>query len=195
MPRKRKNTGISCTSTDCKNGLHCFRATKEMVAQDLVGRCRECGAELIDWPRVHQCNINDVEYTFNALKYERVRHHFWHQRLTQRAINHAKRKGKHGIRDRVRHHLEGVIGPAQPFHDGFQTTMDDQSPTAVPFGQHATATCCRKCVEYWHGIPMGRVLSKDELDYFTELVCLYIEDRIPSLTDDGERIPPIRKRS
>jgi hypothetical protein len=31
--------------------------------------------------------------------------------------------------------------------------------------QHATATCCRGCLENWHGIPKGRALGADEKAY------------------------------
>jgi Domain of unknown function (DUF4186) len=71
--------------------------------------------------------------------------------------------------------------------------MPDDPPNAMCYGQHATATCCRKCLEYWHAIPQGNDLSESELDYLTQLVCLYIEDRIPDITDDGEKIPPLRR--
>jgi len=63
-----------------------------------------------------------------------------------------------------------------------------------PYAQHATATCCRTCLEYWHGIPKGRALSAEELNYLAELVCRYIEDRIPELTEEGESIPPLKKK-
>jgi hypothetical protein len=193
MARKRKPIPITCTSANCAAGLHCFRATTEMVQQNRTGVCRECGASLVDWPRVYQCNLSDVQYTFKALKYECIRHHFWHKPLTQRAINHAKRKGKRQLREHVRDHLSKAVGPAAPFRDGYQTTMDDQATSAVPYGQHATATCCRKCIEYWHGIPQGADLTLTQLKYCVELVCLYIEDRIPELTEAGEHIPRIRK--
>jgi Domain of unknown function (DUF4186) len=194
MPRKRNPLAISCDSSDCASGLHCFKATKEMAAQNRVGVCRECGAGLIDWPRVHQRALGDIENTFTSLKHEFIRHVFWHKPLNQYAINHARKKGKKGLRQIVRKNLTTAIGAAHPFHDGFQTTMKEDVHSVVPFGQHATATCCRKCLEYWHGIPQGQPLSDTELDYLTELVCLYIEDRIPELTRDGERIPPIRRK-
>ena len=108
---------------------------------------------------------------------------------------HAKRKGRRGLRERLRNHLATAIGPAHPWHDGFQTPMADEAPNAIAYGQHATATCCRRCLEYWHGIPQGQPLADGELDYLTELVCLYIEDRVPGLTDDGEHIPSIRGES
>ena len=96
----------------------------------------------------------------------------------------------------MRRHLETAIGPAQPFNDGHQTPMPapDDAPTMYPYAQHATATCCRTCLEYWHGIPRGRALSDDELDYCAELACRYIEDRLPELTDKGENIPPLRRK-
>ena len=71
--------------------------------------------------------------------------------------------------------------------------MQKDPTTTLPYAQHATATCCRDCLDYWHGIPKGQPLSDLELDYLAELVCLYIEDRIPTLTENGEYIPPIRR--
>ena len=41
---------IKCTSTDCENDLHCFKQLKRMEA-DQRGKCRACGADLIDWSR------------------------------------------------------------------------------------------------------------------------------------------------
>jgi exodeoxyribonuclease V alpha subunit len=32
----------------------------------------------------------------------------------------------------------------------------------VFIAQHATGTCCRDCLEKWHGIPKGRPLSEEE---------------------------------
>jgi hypothetical protein len=192
MARSRKTLNISCTDTDCGNGLHCFKATEEMVAQNNVGVCRECGIQLVDWERIHCRDSRDVQNTFGMLKLEKVRHLFWHIPLSQHAINHARRKGRKGLRERVRNHLSTAIGPAHPWHDGFQTPMSQEAPNAIAYGQHATATCCRKCLEYWHGVPQGQPLSDEELDYLTQLLCLYLEDRVPNLTEDGERVPPIR---
>lgn len=192
MTRDRKRLPISCDAVDCEHGLHCFNATKEMKARNLAGPCWHCGAELIDWERVRNRDILDTSYTFKALKYELVRHEFWHRPLNPRAINHARRKGKRLLRDHIRRHLEQSIGPAKPWRDGSQTTMSDEAPTAIPYAQHATATCCRKCLEFWHDLPRGIALSREQLDYCVELVCLYIEDRIPELSEEGEAIPPIR---
>ena len=36
--------------------------------------------------------------------------------------------------------------------------------------QHATATCCRGCLEKWHGIPNGVDLSQEQLKYIVRLL-------------------------
>jgi len=34
------------------------------------------------------------------------------------------------------------------------------SAEIVHYAQHATAACCRKCIEYWHGIGPVREIEK-----------------------------------
>ena len=36
---------------------------------------------------------------------------------------------------------------------------------AVFIAQHATATCCRGCLEQWHSIRKGRALTLEEKEY------------------------------
>jgi hypothetical protein len=193
MAKVRKKLKIKCTSSDCGSGLHCFKAKEGGAAEHKAGSCRECGANLVDWERIHSRNSKDVEHTFAMLKFEFVRHKFWHIALSEKAINHARRKGRTGIRDCVKNHLTRAIGPAEPWRDGCQTPMVEDAPNALAYAQHATATCCRKCVEYWHGIPRHNELTATELNYLTELSSRYFEDRIPSLTEQGEIIPPVRR--
>jgi len=187
---------ISCTDSDCSNNLHCFLTTKKRAAQGHTGKCRSCGAELVDWQRVSRRNLADVQYTFEALRLEMIRHHFWHTPLTQRAINHARRKGRIVLRAFARQQLQQLVGNERHAREGYQTARDTSpSANAIHFAQHATACCCRKCIAEWHGIPLTRALSDSELDYFTELVMRYIDERIPALTDGKAHIPPIRKQT
>ena len=182
---------ISCTSSDCKNGLHCFLQTQKMAAEGFQGRCRSCGAELVDWKRVHGRDIVDVGYTFFMLKYELIRHHFWHIEIDQKAVNHARRKGKGGMRVAVEKRFRKYVGPSEPAFDGRQTPT---SGNAIYYAQHATASCCRKCIEEWHGIPQGQELTDQEITYLTDLAMLYIDERLPFLTKQGEKVPPLRRR-
>ena len=40
----------------------------------------------------------------------------------------------------------------------------------VFIAQHATATCCRGCLEKWHAIPHGRALSEQEQRYVVQVI-------------------------
>lgn len=185
---------VTCTSSDCDNNLHCFSATKKMVKEKEVGACRSCGANLVDWKRIHNKDIADVRYTFNALKFEMIRHHFWHVTIDDKAVNYARRKGVAGLRSAVRARIRTSIGAPNNPYDGRQTPMEG-SGNPIHYAQHATACCCRKCVEYWHAIPKTRALTKEEIEYLAELAMLFIEERIPNLTTDGEHVPPMRRPS
>jgi hypothetical protein len=51
------------------------------------------------------------------------------------------------------------LAPAHPLNDGKQTPYRGH-PVFV--AQHATATCCRGCLEKWHGIPRGVALTDED---------------------------------
>ena len=192
MPKPKKlklePLKITCTSSDCDNGLHCFKATRQMKASNETGACRTCGAQLVDWSRVHQNDVGDVENTFEALRLELIRHHFWHVPIDEKAVLHARRKGFLKLRSAARSRIRSSVGPANLPFDGRQTPMAG-SGNVIHYAQHATASCCRKCIEYWHNIPQKRALTEEEVEYLAQLVMLYIEDRLPQLTDEGEYIP------
>ena len=183
---------VTCTSSDCESGLHCFKATRQMKAKDEIGKCRSCGVDFVDWDRIHQQNLNDVEYTFDALKHEMIRHHFWHVEIDQKAINYAKRKGVSGLELAVPKRLRSSVGAGGNPYDGRQTPMEG-SGNPIHYAQHATATCCRECIEYWHAVPPEIDLDEDRINYFSELVMMYIKDRLPDLGQEGIHVPPIRK--
>lgn len=180
---------IKCTSTDCEKGLHCFKQLKRMTPQER-GKCRECGADLVDWKRLHRREIKDASNTFKVLQYEMIRHHFFHEVIDETAVRHAQRKGRIKLNEAARHRLEKSLASANPYRDGQQTPFKSNS---IFYAQHATATCCRTCLEYWHDIPKGRLLTNEELEYCFELVRLYLNQRLPDLQDDPVKVPR-RKR-
>lgn len=182
---------IRCTASDCDRNLHCFRTTKKLREANQAGRCRSCGVDLIDWTRVHQRDLADVDFTFGSLRHELVRHYFWHVTLDERAVNYARRKGRKRLAEAVEQRLRQSVGPAVPVRDGRQTPREG-SGIPTHYAQHATASCCRACIEEWHAIPRGRPLTEDEILYLTGLAMRYLEERL-SLTDEGEFVPPIRQ--
>lgn len=48
----------------------------------------------------------------------------------------------------------------------------------VFIAQHATATCCRNCLQRWHRIPKGRELSREERGYVVDVICGWIEREV-----------------
>jgi hypothetical protein len=76
----------------------------------------------------------------------------------------------------VRKHAEELfaarVAPAAPSKDGRQTPYRGH-PVFV--AQHATATCCRTCLERWHQIPKGHALDADQQAYAVDVICRWIE--------------------
>jgi hypothetical protein len=150
------------------------------------GKCRTCGIALVDWQRVHARNVADIEHTFAELKQEFIRHHFWHLRIDETADKHARRKGRVLLATAGRQRLRSSVAKAEPARDGQQTPM---SGNILYYAQHATACCCRTCMEYWHNIPKGRELTEVEIHYFAELMMRFVAERMPQLPDEPEKIP------
>ena len=182
---------VKCTSADCENELHCFKQLKKMTDEER-GKCRYCGADLVDWDRVHVRDFADVAYTFAALKNEMIRHEFFHREIDERAVRHAQRKGRLELKKAARDRLRKYLAPAEPARDGRQTPFEGN---AIFYAQHATATCCRTCLEYWHNIPKGRELTAEERAYCAALVDCFVDERLPDLADKPIKVPKMRQGS
>ena len=188
-PTKLKLLKITCTSTDCEKGLHCFKQSRKMKAANQRGQCRTCGADLIDWNRLKKNDLADIDYAFSALKQEFIRHHFWHEPLDEKAVNYARRKGRIKLNEAARRRIEKSVGPANPSFDGRQT---GKSENPIFYAQHATASCCRKCIQEWHGFPMGEELTENQIFYLTALVQRFLDERLPALSEISEKVPSVR---
>ncbi len=66
------------------------------------------------------------------------------------------------------------LAPARPANDGRQTPWRGHP---VFTAQHATATCCRKCLAKWHEIPRGRALYDEEVEYIVRVVEIWLAER------------------
>lgn len=100
-------------------------------------------------------------------------HHFrrrFHLRGRERAL--VTLRGMPVVREHAEDLVRRKIGAAEPVRDGRQTPYRGH-PVFV--AQHATATCCRTCLERWHGIPKGHALHDDEHAYLVEVIARWIE--------------------
>jgi len=179
---------ITCTQSRCQDNLHCYKKSRKMSAGE-KGKCRLCGIDLVDWARVHRKDLSDIAYTFQILKTELVRHDFWHKKVDQRANNHALRKGLRELRFDAIKRLNSSIAKPKNYREGYQTPWEGN---VIYYAQHATACCCRKCIEYWYDIPMGIQLTDEQINYFVELLMMYIVDRMPQLQEHGTKVARIR---
>ena len=102
---------VHCTSSDCENDLHCFKQLKKMMP-DERGRCRACGADLVDWNCLHKRDLDDAAHTFEALQHELIRHHFFHVEIDDTAKRHAQRKGRVKLKEAARDRLAKYLAPA-----------------------------------------------------------------------------------
>ena len=185
---------VTCSSYDCERDLHCFRRKSPRNKSYRNGRCVACNVSLIDWERLDRHDLSDSVYTVDALKNEYIRHFYWHKTVDERTVNHARRKGSVLLTQAVRARLDKYLRPpsAAIFRDGAQTPL---SGNIIFYAQHATATCCRKCVELWHGIDRNRLLSTEELSYMADLIMLYIKERLPGLSSDPKKLPALDKKN
>ncbi|MEI6516950.1 MAG: DUF4186 domain-containing protein [bacterium] len=71
--------------------------------------------------------------------------------------------------------IEERLAPANPAKDGMQTPMKGH-PVFV--AQHATATCCRRCLLSWHQIESGRPLVQAEKDYVVAVLKRWLETEL-----------------
>lgn len=64
------------------------------------------------------------------------------------------------------------LADATPARDGKQTPWKGH-PVFV--AQHATATCCRGCLEKWHQIPRGRPMTEEEQQYVVSVISYWLD--------------------
>ena len=82
---------------------------------------------------------------------------------------YVREKGLDTIRSHACDFIRKRLAPAEPANDGKQTPMRGHPVFAA---QHATATCCRSCLEKWHRIPKGRELTEAEQAYLVDEVIM-----------------------
>ena len=110
-----------------------------------------------------------IQDTLARLGHSRFRAGF---SLSAKDRAYARAKGRDTIDRHAHEMLAKRVGPAYPFKDGKQTPYRGHP---VFTAQHATATCCRGCIERWHHIPRGRALTDAEVDALARLVMAWVE--------------------
>jgi hypothetical protein len=82
-------------------------------------------------------------------------------------LAYLRRKGLPAVMGHARDFITRRLQPAVIPNDGKQTPYRGH-PVFV--AQHATACCCRGCLEKWHRIPQGRELEAEEVEYIMQVL-------------------------
>ena len=110
--------------------------------------------------------------TLNTLKLSKFRSKF---KLTQKDRDYIAAKGLETIKEHAYQFISARVASDFPKNDGKQTPMKGHP---VFIAQHGTATCCRKCIQKWHGIGKGRALAEAEVDFIVALIMGWIERQV-----------------
>jgi hypothetical protein len=106
----------------------------------------------------------DIERAFHRLAGSKFRQKF---RLQGKELAYLQTWGLKKVMAQARDLITARVAPAEPRNDGRQTPWRNH-PVFV--AQHATATCCRGCVEKTHGIAKGHALTEEELAYVLRVI-------------------------
>ena len=117
--------------------------------------------------------MRKLDDVFAALSRSRFRQRM---RLSRRDAVYLAEKSLPVALEHAREFIRQRLAPAAPPNDGKQTPMRGH-PAFV--AQHATATCCRKCLRRWHGIAEGRELTAEEQDYVLAVLERWLQSQPP----------------
>jgi len=84
-------------------------------------------------------------------------------------------KGIDVIRQHACDFISKRIAPADILNDGKQTPMRGHP---VFIAQHATACCCRGCIEKWHHIQKGSKLTDSQQEYLVNIIMEWIKRQL-----------------
>ena len=78
--------------------------------------------------------------------------------------------------DKIRNHAYDFVtkrlADTSNVTDGKQTPMKGHP---VFIAQHATGTCCRRCLEKWHHISKNKNMTDDDIKYVVDIIMSWIE--------------------
>ena len=94
--------------------------------------------------------------------------------MTDKDIRYINEKGIEKIKEHANDFLTKKL-KIRLDNDGKQTPYRGH-PVFV--AQHATATCCRECMNKWYDIPVEKELDEHELKYFVDVIITFIEREI-----------------
>jgi len=118
-------------------------------------------------------NLNDTQRGFIKKKLENLQkskfRSSFHLRISM--FHYIDEKGMDTVESHCHDFVEKNLNQISLEKDGHQTPMKGHP---VFIAQHATATCCRGCLEKWYQIPRNRSLAEKEKKFIEALILSWI---------------------
>ena len=92
--------------------------------------------------------------------------------LKDKDILYIEDKGIDKIRNHAYDFVTKRLADTSNVTDGKQTPMKGHP---VFIAQHATGTCCRRCLEKWHYISKNKNMTDDDIKYVVDIIMSWIE--------------------
>ena len=110
-----------------------------------------------------------IKNIFDKLSKSKFRSSF---HLKDKDILYIEDKGIDKIRNHAYDFVTKRLADTSNVTDGKQTPMKGHP---VFIAQHATGTCCKRCLEKWHYISKNKNLTDDDIKYVVDIIMSWIE--------------------
>ncbi len=110
-----------------------------------------------------------MDELFDRLRKSKFRSKF---HLRDKERDYLDRKGFCEIRKEAVKFIDDRIAPAIIINDGRQTPYKNHP---VFIAQHATATCCRKCIAKWYKFPPKIELNEEQKRYLVDVIMHWLK--------------------
>lgn len=110
-----------------------------------------------------------IKNILNRLSKSKFRSSF---HLKDKDILYIEDKGIDKIRNHAYDFVTKRLADTSNVTDGKQTPMKGHP---VFIAQHATGTCCRRCLEKWHYINKNKNMTDDDIKYVVDIIMSWIE--------------------
>lgn len=112
------------------------------------------------------------EEIFERLKKSEFRSRF---KLKDKDREYLLSKGFETIESHARDFIAKRVAPANPHNDGKQTPTKGHP---VFTAQHATACCCRGCINKWHKFPKDVPLNQNQQEYLVGIIMEWLRRQV-----------------
>lgn len=92
-------------------------------------------------------------------------------KLRSKDIEYINKVGLDKIKSYAYDFVSKRLKDVSKVNDGKQTPTHGHP---VFIAQHATATCCRGCLEKWHKIDKNKILDNKDIDYIVSVIMVWI---------------------